>query len=175
MYTKSQQSAVTYREEEGLFKVLQKHKDDLNLIKFGVTGNHKPLEIKSLADVFDYWMKGTRTVFLNGEVHCRQKASRSDLDLFLLCRYYFSMSYQKFKEYFDKLNELRYNPYGHAYGHSSGSYVLYRSHCATIVRRVYFHAFNNRSHRTAVKELLDKNFGKVKLKISKIPNIGERL
>lgn len=171
MYTKNQQSAVTYREEKSLFYVLQAHKKHLNLIKFKVTGNHKPLEIKSLADVIDYWMRRTRTVFLNGEVQCRQKASRSDLDLFLLCRYYFSMSYQQFKEHFDKLKELRYNPYGH----TSGSYVLYRGYCGTILRRVYFHAFNKPSHRAVIKELLDKNFGKVKLKISKIPNIGERL
>lgn len=171
MYTKSQQSKVQYANTTSLLEVLQKHQNDLNLIKFEVAGNHKPIEIKSLADIINYWMSGTRTVFLNGEAHCRQGARRSDLDLFLLCRYYFSMSYEKFTEYFGKLKGLGYK----AYEWNTKSPILICDYCRTIKRRVYYQSFTTNSNKIKIKELLDETFGKVKLKISKIPNIGETL
>lgn len=169
MYTKLQQSKVKYKQKEDLKTVLEKHQNDLNLIKFEVQKNYRPVEIKSLADAFYYWSIGTRTVFLDGSSHCRQGAYRSDLDLFLLCRYYFSMSYEKFIKYFNIFENMSFDS---SWGKCK---IIQHSYCDTIIRRVYYARFNSVLQGNQIKELLNKEFGKVKLKISKIPNIGEKI
>ena len=80
-------------------------------------------------------------------------------------------NYEKFTEYFGKLKGLGYK----AYEWNTKSPILICGYCHTIKRRVYYQSFTTNSNKIKIKELLDETFGKVKLKISKIPNIGEKI
>lgn len=169
MYTKLQQSRITYPMDANLLEVITRHQAGLRLIKFKRTDSElfkkgKEYEVKTLADVIIGWTNGERTIFVNDKtVQCSTNRRRSDLDLFLLCRYYFSMSYKEFSEFFAKLEDMKITtPYGK---HN----LLPAGYCQTIKRRIYY-ALSSEG-----KANVKNTFGKVKLKISKIPNIGERL
>lgn len=166
MYTKLQQLRITYKRNEYLLTVLQKHKLGLRLIKFKRTPGYKyQAKSQNLADVILAWVRGERTVFVDtGDVQCGPNRSRSDLDLFLLCRYYFSMSYKEFQEHFEKLKNLKYKD------RYDDQYVLSQGYCPFIQRRVYYNIT-----RKEYKDLIRENFSNIKLKINKTPNIGENL
>lgn len=166
MYTKLQQSRITYERNESLSTVLQKHKLGLRLIKFQRMPGYKyQAKAQNLADVILAWVRGERTIFVDtGNVQCSPNRLRSDLDLFLLCRHYFSMSYKEFQEHFEKLKNLKYKD---KYG---DHIVLGRGYCSFIQRRVYYNIT-----RKEYKDLIRENFSNIKLKINKTPNIGETL
>lgn len=168
MYTKLEQSRITYPTKANLLEVITKHQAGLRLIKFERTNSdiskRGEYEVKTLADVIIGWTNGERTVFVgNNIVQCSANRYRSDLDLFLLCRYYFSMSYKEFSEFFTKLKNMqvtsRYGKYN----------LLPIGYCNTIKRRVYYPV------QKGDKLRIKNTFSNVKLKISKIPNIGENL
>ena len=168
MYTKLQQSRITYLPKDNLLNVITKHQSGLRLIKFGRTASavttKGEYEVKTLADVIIGWANGERTVFVDDNtVQCSAYRQRSDLDLFLLCRYYFSMSYKEFFKLFYRLKNMsKSTPYG-KYN------LLCAGYCGTIKRRVY-HAITENN-----KVIIKNNFKHVKLKVNKTPNIGETL
>ena len=106
-------------------------------------------------------------VVATGEVHCVSNKTRSDLDLFLLCRHYFTMSYNEFEKQFKLLKNAK----NKLPGHNNHSYnILGSGYCHTIGRRVYYHIQNVQDKNAIIEQ-----FSGIKLKINKTSNIGETL
>lgn len=172
MYTRKKQDNVTYGNSVNLQNVLKRHQNGLRLIKFeriaSLTKTRGPIKIETLADVIIAWMTGERTVFVDtGEVHCVSNKTRSDLDLFLLCRHYFTMSYNEFEKQFKLLKNAK----NKLPGHNNHSYnILGSGYCHTIGRRVYYHIQNVQDKNAIIEQ-----FSSIKLKINKTSNIGETL
>lgn len=168
MYTKLQQSSVRYFLTTDLLEVIRNHQAGLRLIRFERTPSDASkkgqYEVKTLADVIIGWANGERTIFVDDNtVQCAAGKRRSDLDLFLLCRYYFSMSYKEFNTFFQKLKSIQVTiPYGK-------DRILHGGYCSVIKRRVYYPIYEK--NKSAVRE----NFSDIKLKINKTPNIGETI
>lgn len=168
MYTKLQQSRIIYLPNDNLLNVIIKHQANIRLIKFGrlprVVATKGEYEVKTLADVIIGWANGERTVFAdNNTIQCGANRRRSDLDLFLLCRYYFSMPYANFKKQYSILANMRYTLFGNK------NTVLHKRYCCTVKRRVHY-PFSPKEI-----ELVRAKFKDIKLKINKTPNIGETL